>query len=251
MPARSSLRKPTIFPQKFKCQICDQTLPITELFPAGMVKAPIVETILKSHPNWKSEGFVCVKDLDAIRTVHIESIIRSEQVEWSDFEEHVLRQMFTSKKTDPSDDIDQHLSIGQKMADKLAQYVGSWQFIITFSIILVIWILFNTVELILHHFDPYPYILLNLVLSCIAALQAPVIMMSQNRQEEKDRLRSKSDYLVNLNSELQIRQLNAKLDLLISHQWQHLLEIQQIQTDMLESIQQSTMRRPRAQTTQK
>jgi len=100
----------------------------------------------------------------------------------------------------------------------------------------VIWIALNSVLLLRRPFDPYPFILLNLVLSCLAAIQAPVIMMSQNRQESKDRLRSQHDYRVNLKAELEIRQLHDKIDHLLSHQWERLVEIQQIQIDLLSEL---------------
>ncbi len=100
--------------------------------------------------------------------------------------------------------------------------------------VLLGWIALNTVGLLKKPFDPYPYILLNLLLSCIAAIQAPIIMMSQNRQEAKDRLRAENDYKTNLKAELEVRHLNHKLDLLLNHQWQRLLEIQRLQLEMLQ-----------------
>src|SRR5690606_1596748 len=111
-----------------------------------------------------------------------------------------------------------------------------WKFIITFGAILSSWIALNIVGLLARPFDPYPFILLNLVLSCLAALQAPVIMMSQNRQEARDRIRSKNDYKVNLKAELEIRHLHEKLDHLLIHQWQRLMEIQQIQVELMNEI---------------
>jgi uncharacterized membrane protein len=125
------------------------------------------------------------------------------------------------------------------VADKVAEFGGSWRFIIIFGFILLIWVAVNSIAL-SGHFDPYPFILLNLVLSCIAALQAPVIMMSQNRQEAKDRLRSEHDYQVNLKAELEIRHINSKIDMLLTHQWHRLLEIQQIQTELIEELTQKT-----------
>ncbi len=107
------------------------------------------------------------------------------------------------------------LSLGDRMADKIADFGGSWTFILSFIGFLVIWILFNIYWLNNKGFDPYPFILLNLILSCIAALQAPVIMMSQNRQEEKDRERAKEDFKINQMAEEEIRSLHKKLDLLI------------------------------------
>lgn len=130
----------------------------------------------------------------------------------------------------------EQLTTGQRISDKVAQFGGSWKFIISFGIILFSWILFNVLAIGVYKFDPFPFILLNLILSCIAAIQAPIIMMSQNRQEEKDRERSKKDYLINLKSELEIRTLHEKMDHLIMHQQQELIEIQKVQIDMLRDI---------------
>jgi uncharacterized membrane protein len=131
---------------------------------------------------------------------------------------------------------DAPLTIGEKMADKVAEFGGSWTFIISFGSVLVVWIVLNSVFLLQKAFDPYPYILLNLVLSCIAALQAPIIMMSQNRQETKDRQRSEYDYKVNLKAELEIRMLHEKLDHLMIIQMQKIMEFQQMQMDYMEEM---------------
>ena len=126
---------------------------------------------------------------------------------------------------------------GQKISDKVASFGGSWKFIIIFSIILFLWILFNTLSIKSLEFDPYPFILMNLVLSCIAALQAPIIMMSQNRQEEKDRKRSENDYLINLKAELELRSLHQKVDLLLEEQIQILVKSQAEQLELLKKLQ--------------
>lgn len=128
-------------------------------------------------------------------------------------------------------------SIGQRLADRVASFGGSWKFIILFAVILIVWIMFNTMMVVSVRFDPYPFILMNLVLSCIAALQAPIIMMSQNRQEEKDRCRSENDYMVNLKSEMQIRSLHEKLDLLEQEEIRTIFETQQRQLELLKSIE--------------
>jgi uncharacterized membrane protein len=128
------------------------------------------------------------------------------------------------------------LSRGQKISDKVARFGGSWKFIITFSLVIFVWILYNILSPGKENFDPYPFILLNLVLSCIAALQAPVIMMSQNRQEEKDRKRAENDYLVNLKAELEIRGLHQKIDLLLQEQIKTLYDMQHKQLEMLKEI---------------
>ncbi len=128
------------------------------------------------------------------------------------------------------------ISRGQSISDKVASFGGSWKFIITFSVILSVWILFNTLSPRRDDFDPYPFILMNLVLSAIAALQAPIIMMSQNRKEEKDRKRSENDYLINLKAELEVRSLHQKIDLLLEEQIKVLFESQATQLELLKSI---------------
>ena len=125
---------------------------------------------------------------------------------------------------------------GQSISDKVAIFGGSWKFIIIFAIILTAWILYNSIAPNGLNFDPYPYILMNLILSTIAALQAPVIMMSQNRQEENDRMRSENDYLINLKAEMEIRSLNQKIDLLLEEQIKTLFESQAKQFDLLENM---------------
>jgi uncharacterized membrane protein len=128
------------------------------------------------------------------------------------------------------------LTQGQKISDKVARFGGSWKFIILFMIILFVWIIYNSIALTKDIFDPYPFILMNLILSCIAALQAPIIMMSQNRQEEKDRMRSENDYLINLKAELEIRSLHQKMDLLLEEQIKTLYDIQAKQFDLMKEI---------------
>jgi uncharacterized membrane protein len=132
---------------------------------------------------------------------------------------------------------DKKLTFGQRIADKVASFGGSWKFIITFGVFLALWIAFNSIAISSMRFDPFPFILMNLVLSCIAALQAPVIMMSQNRQEEKDRCRNENDYMVNLKSELQIRSLHEKIDLLELEEIRTIFETQKKQLELLQSIE--------------
>lgn len=129
------------------------------------------------------------------------------------------------------------LTNGQEISDKVARFGGSWSFIISFFIILISWIVYNSLSSKANTFDPYPFILMNLILSCIAALQAPIIMMSQNRQEEKDRKRSENDYLINLKAELEIRSLNQKIDLLLQDQIKMLFESQAKQIEILKKIE--------------
>ncbi|MBA2611622.1 MAG: DUF1003 domain-containing protein [Bacteroidetes bacterium] len=128
------------------------------------------------------------------------------------------------------------LTVGQSISDKVARFGGSWKFIILFGIILTIWIVYNALAPKGADFDPYPFILMNLILSCIAALQAPVIMMSQNRQEEKDRMRGENDYLINLKAEMEIRSLHQKMDLLLEEQIKTLFDTQAKQFAILQEI---------------
>ena len=134
------------------------------------------------------------------------------------------------------EDENNQLTFGQRIADKVALFGGSWTFIISFFLFITIWIVSNVIFLNQKTFDPYPFILLNLILSCIAAVQAPIIMMSQNRQEEKDRLRAKKDYQVNLKAELEIRKLHEKVDELMIQQHEKIMEIQEIQINLMKQI---------------
>ena len=134
-----------------------------------------------------------------------------------------------------------HRTFGERLSDHLASFGGSWTFITIFGVALFAWMVFNVIVVTREQFDPYPFILLNLVLSCLAAIQAPIIMMSQKRQEAKDRLRSENDYRVNLKAELEIRHLHEKTDHILTRQWERLAEIQQIQLE----IMQDTMPRKR------
>ncbi len=129
------------------------------------------------------------------------------------------------------------LTRGQRISDKVARFGGSWNFIIMFGVVLLLWIAFNAIAIGRFRFDPYPFILMNLILSCVAALQAPVIMMSQNRQEEKDRMRSENDYMINLKAEMQIRSLHQKMDLLLEEEIRVLYDSQCKQLAMLEELQ--------------
>ncbi|HEX6013829.1 MAG TPA: DUF1003 domain-containing protein [Geminicoccaceae bacterium] len=128
------------------------------------------------------------------------------------------------------------MTFGERLADRVAASGGSWRFILLFAVAMAAWMGLNSWLLASRAFDPFPYILLNLVLSCLAAVQAPVIMMSQNRQETRDRLRARNDYLVNLKAELEIRLLHEKLDHLLRHQWERLIEIQEIQVELMNEL---------------
>ena len=224
--------------EESKCQLCGKSFAMNELFPAAMVRPAIVAIIRKEHPDWASEGFVCHVDLNKFRTHYVENMLATERGELSTLETDVLASMMQHETlaANVNSEFDDSASLGDKLSDKLASFGGSWTFLISFGCVLTVWIIINSLLFMWRPFDPYPFILLNLILSCLAAIQAPVIIMSQNRQEAKDRIRAENDYRVNLKAELEIRHLHSKLDLLLTHQWQRLLEIQEIQLEVMEQI---------------
>jgi uncharacterized membrane protein len=220
------------------CNICGKTKARSMMMPAALVRNAVAEQIKISYPDWKPEGYVCLGDLNGFRMKYIQNLLESEKGELTNLDREVLEslQRHETLSSNVDAEFEEDLTLGQKMADGLASFGGSWTFLIIFGALLLVWIAFNSVMLLKKPFDPYPFILLNLILSCLAAVQAPVIMMSQNRQEAKDRLRSQNDYQVNLKAELEIRQLHDKIDHLLSHQWERLVEIQQIQIDLLSEL---------------
>ena len=220
------------------CNICGKTKARSMMMPAALVRSAVAEQIKTAYPDWKAEGYICLSDLNQFRMHYIQNLLESEKGELTTLDHDVLEslQRHETLSSNVDAEFEKDLTLGEKMADKLASFGGSWTFLIIFGALLLAWIVSNSVMLIQKPFDPYPFILLNLVLSCLAAVQAPVIMMSQNRVEDKDRLRSQHDYRVNLKAELEIRQLHDKVDHLLSHQWERLVEIQQIQIDLLSEL---------------
>lgn len=202
------------------------------------VRKVITEQITHDYPECSSDDFICQRDLTQYRMQYVQSILHMEQGEVSNLEYEVLNSMkqheLISKNVEGQ--LEQKWTFGERLADKIATFGGSWAFLICFSAFLAVWILVNTVVMVKHPADPYPFILLNLMLSCLAAIQAPIIMMSQNRQEAKDRMRSENDYQVNLKAELEIRHLHEKIDHLLMHQWDRLAKIQEIQLDLLSEM---------------
>lgn len=205
--------------------------------PAAMIRGPIAEEIRKEKGDWDRTGYICLADLDRFRFAHVESVLRSEQGDLTALDQDVLRSLHQHETVTENVETEysERATVGERLADRIASFGGSWTFILSFAAVLAAWIVLNSLGS-GEHFDPFPYILLNLVLSCLAAVQAPVIMMSQNRQEAKDRSRSEHDYKVNLKAELEIRHLHEKIDHLLRHQWERLVEIQQIQIDLLEEL---------------
>jgi uncharacterized membrane protein len=224
--------------ETFKSDLSSQEFPVTDRIPGITIRPSILDLIRKDDPQFTDENCISVSELNYYREKYISEYLLKEIGELSDLESTVLTSLrdHTILADKLENDDNPSLTTGQRIADKVASFGGSWTFIISFGVFLVIWIALNAFWLSNKGFDPYPFILLNLILSCIAAMQAPVIMMSQNRQEEKDRERGKKDYMINLKSELEIRILHEKLDHLIMHQQKELIEIQKVQIDMMNDI---------------
>jgi uncharacterized membrane protein len=220
------------------CQICGKHKKRSEVIPAELVRETLVDLIRKTYPDWSPSGFICISDLNRFREEYVRDVLESGRGELSALEEQVMRSLKEQEilSRNINVEFEQKSKMGERLSDRLADFAGSWRFIIGFGVVLVLWIAVNSVALIMKPFDPYPFILLNLILSCLAAIQAPVILMSQKRQESKDRMRSEHDYLVNLKAELEIRSLHEKMDHLLMKEWQRLLEIQEVQTELLEEL---------------
>lgn len=229
---------PDRMPKHVVCGVCGKTVPASEAMPARLVRDSVAEAIRRDHPDWSPESYVCLPDLNDYRMRRVRQLVEGELGAVTAVEMEVVKsleeQSILSHNT--NEEFDEKLTIGQRVADAVASFGGSWPFIFLFMGTLAVWITINSVALLRKPFDAYPFILLNLCLSCLAAIQAPVIMMSQNRQEARDRLHAEHDYQVNLKTELEVRALNARVEELLRHQWQGLLEIQQVQTEMVEEL---------------
>lgn len=224
--------------QFFKSDLSGKTFPITQKITGRAVRQCIYDEIKNEHPDFNPQNLLSIEELNLYRNRYIQNALTKELGTLTDLEKQVIStlqndQLITDKINEDKYDT---LTHGQKMADKVASFGGSWTFISIFGIFLLAWMITNAVLLANRSFDPYPFILLNLILSCLAAIQAPIIMMSQNRQEQKDRERAKNDYMINLKSEMEIRLLHEKMDHLIINQQEKLMEIQQIQVDMMNDI---------------
>jgi uncharacterized membrane protein len=220
------------------CAVCGRALPARDLVPGGAVRDALSRLLAERHPGWSADSVICRADLNRVRVEYVHSLLESEKGDLSSLETEVLKSLDESAilARDVESDLYTGTTLGERLADRIATFGGSWRFLIAFFLFLVAWIVLNTLVLVVRPPDPYPFILLNLVLSCLAAVQAPIIMMSQNRQEARDRLRSQHDYQVNLKAELEIRSLHDKMDHLLSHQWDRLAQIQEIQLEVLAEL---------------
>ncbi|MFT6088807.1 MAG: putative membrane protein [Sulfitobacter sp.] len=200
------------------------------------VRPGVSELITRDHPDWGPGKSICRDDLTVYRGAYVERLLERERGELGELDRQVIESLQTGQILSQNmiDGDGMRGTFGERAADRVASFGGSWTFILIFAGILTVWMTVNAVWFTTRPFDPYPFILLNLVLSSLAALQAPVIMMSQRRQETKDRARAENDYRVNLKAELEIRQLHEKMDHQLAQQWEKLAEMQQIQIEILQ-----------------
>ncbi len=224
----------------FISDISKKEFPISEQVSAKAIRSLLTEFIQKENPTFDTNSFLSVSELNYFKGKYISNHLIKEMGELSSLENEVIDSISNRSVLSDNTDLEEKFTLGQKIADKVASFGGSWTFILSFGGFIFVWICFNAFVLVTKVFDPFPFILLNLILSCLAALQAPVIMMSQNRQEEKDRMRAKQDYMINLKSELEIRILHEKIDHLMMHQQQELLELQKTQIEMMNTILKNT-----------
>lgn len=228
--------------QRSNCGVCGQEFPKHELTMTSDMQPLLRETIRSDFPRIDQTAGLCPDCLRRYRQRYLMQLLTDEAGELGALESEVAEtlgtdQLLSLRNARDDQQEDEHTGFGARMADRVAEWGGSWTFILIFVALLLGWMGVNALLLLNKGFDPYPFILLNLVLSCVAALQAPIIMMSQRRQEAQDRRRAENDYRINLKAELELRMLHDKLDHQITHQWKRLMEIQRLQIDLLQDLQ--------------
>lgn len=209
------------------------------------IREGIFNLIKSDFPDFGENDFITIAELNQYRRLYLTSLIAQEKGELAVIDRDVMEAIKNNSilSENIQDEIEAELTIGQRIADRVAAFGGSWTFILAFFSFILLWMFVNIWFLAAKPFDPFPFILLNLILSCVAAIQAPIIMMSQNRQEQKDRQRGEHDYKINLKAELEIKLLSEKIDHLLVYQNKKLLEIQEIQTDYLEDLMKELKKR--------
>lgn len=222
------------------CAVTGKSLPHFKLTPLGALRPHVSEIILSEHPNLDMDSLLSEEVVNKARVKYVHDLLEKQLGDLTQLDEEVVASLHNhevlSERPASEKDKEQKLTFGEWLSDHIASFGGSWRFILFFGGFLLIWIIINVLLLTEKSFDPYPFILLNLILSCIAALQAPVIMMSQNRLEVRDRQRAENDYKINLKAELEIRHLHEKMDYLLHHHTTQLMEIQNIQLELLKEM---------------
>lgn len=221
-----------------KCSLCSSSEALGELISGNVLRQSISDIIKQHHDKWDEHSLVCENCIDKYRAEYIEHILEKDKGELSNLESKVVESLHNHELLSENTNTvyDDNLTVGDKVTDKIVSFGGSWRFIFLFSTILVLWMFFNTIAIFFSPIDPYPFIFMNFILSTIAAFQAPFVLMSQNRQAIKEKVRSDNEYKVNLKAELEIRHLNSKMDQLLTNQWSRLLKVQQVQTDLIQDI---------------
>ena len=220
-----------------RCFVTGETLPDRDLVPVALLRPALAERLKLKRGEVPPDASISRYEVDRLLSEHIADLLTDERGELSALKRDVVESL--SRHDILSGNVEAEFgvkrSLGERLADHLASFGGSWRFLIAFGLIIAAWMSLNAARAD-RAFDPYPFILLNLILSCLAAVQAPVIMMSQHRQEAKDRMRSLNDYRVNLKAELEIRHLHEKIDHILTRQWQRLAEMQAVQIELLQEL---------------
>ena len=224
--------------QTHTCQVCHQDKSTYKLSPASMVRSGILQIINEEQAEWDPAGYICFNCLNQYRFKYMQSLMEADLGELDSIEQEVFESLQDNSllSENLNEEYEKSLTLGAHLADKVAAFGGSWSFIIWALAVLTIWVIINSLIFLWKPFDPYPFILLNLFLSMLAALQAPIIMMSQNRQETRDRMRAENDYQINLKAEMEIRVMNEKMDQLRHNEMRRFMEVQQMQMEMLNEL---------------
>jgi uncharacterized membrane protein len=219
-----------------RCVVTGQELPMRDLLPTALLRPALAERLREEIGNVPLDALISRTEVNRLRTQHISDLLKQERGELSTLEREVVESLSDGGilADNVEEALDDRRTLGEHLSDLLSTFGGSWSFLIAFAAFMAVWMIFNERG---DAFDPFPFILLNLVLSCLAAIQAPIIMMSQKRQEAKDRQRSLNDYRVNLKAELEIRHLHEKFDHMLTRQWERLAEMQEVQIELLQELE--------------
>lgn len=222
--------------ERLACAISGREHPKKGLISLDAIRPSLADRVRRDHPHLAHDAVISLAELARYRSIYVEELLKAEIGDLSEIERRVAESLATHQTLaeNVEEGFEGDRTFGEIVSDHLASFGGSWRFLISFAVLLALWMGYNIWAGERAAFDAYPFILLNLVLSTLAAVQAPIIMMSQKRQETKDRLRSLNDYQVNLKAELEIRHLHEKMDHLLSKQWQRLAEIQQLQLEIMQ-----------------
>lgn len=231
--------------RQIPCECCKKTFDLSRLHPITLIRDGVWNLMKAENPDAVRNGYVCLADHQKYKFGYLQEVIREDKGELSDLEKEVVESLKEQEILSENINVSyiESLTFGERIADKVSSFGGSWKFITLFLAFIIGWMFLNTYILLEKQYDAYPYILLNLILSCLAAIQAPIIMMSQNRRADRDRIEAENDYKVNLKSELQIRQMNTKMEHFMNSQWNRLVEIQQLQADLINDLNE-LMKRP-------